>query len=57
MTLHAQGKVKLHTTTYPLDAADEAMQDLKNGDLQGRGILVPENSSRLTNAEAAGFEV
>jgi len=57
MTLQGQGKVKLHTTAYPLDAADEAMQDLKNGDLQGRGILVPENSASLTNAESAGFKV
>ena len=57
MTLQGQGKVKLHTTSYALDAADEAMQDLKNGDLQGRGILVPENSASLTNAQSAGFEV
>jgi hypothetical protein len=40
-----------------LEAADEAMQDLKNGTLQGRGILVPENSASLDNAKAAGFEV
>ena len=57
MTLQAQGKVELETTTYPLEAADEAMQDLKNGTLQGRGILVPENSASLDNAKAAGFEV
>ena len=41
MTLTAQGKVTLHTTTYPLDAVDEAMHDLDAGRLQGRGILVP----------------
>jgi NAD+-dependent secondary alcohol dehydrogenase Adh1 len=41
MTLAAQGKVKLHTRTYPLDAAAEAMDDLDGGRLQGRGILVP----------------
>jgi NAD+-dependent secondary alcohol dehydrogenase Adh1 len=42
MTLTAQGQVQLHTTTYPLDAINDAMNDLDNGRLQGRGILVPE---------------
>jgi NAD+-dependent secondary alcohol dehydrogenase Adh1 len=41
MTLTAQGKVTLHTTTYPLDAVNDAMADLDRGRLQGRGILVP----------------
>jgi NAD+-dependent secondary alcohol dehydrogenase Adh1 len=41
MTLTAQGKVTLHTTTYPLDAVNDAMADLDQGRLQGRGILVP----------------
>jgi NAD+-dependent secondary alcohol dehydrogenase Adh1 len=41
MTLTAQGKVSLHTTTYPLDAINDAMADLDHGRLQGRGILVP----------------
>jgi NAD+-dependent secondary alcohol dehydrogenase Adh1 len=41
MTLTAQGKVSLHTTTYPLDAINDAMADLDGGRLQGRGILVP----------------
>jgi NAD+-dependent secondary alcohol dehydrogenase Adh1 len=44
MTLAAQEKVRLHTTTYPLDAVNEAMDDLDNGRLRGRGILVPERS-------------
>jgi NAD+-dependent secondary alcohol dehydrogenase Adh1 len=43
MTLTAQGKVTLHTSTYPLDAINDAMNDLDNGRLQGRGILVPAN--------------
>jgi NAD+-dependent secondary alcohol dehydrogenase Adh1 len=42
MILTAQGKVSLHTSTYPLDAINDAVQDLNNGNLQGRGILVPE---------------
>jgi NAD+-dependent secondary alcohol dehydrogenase Adh1 len=41
MTLTAQGKVTLHTSTYPLDAINEAMADLDNGRVQGRAILVP----------------
>ena len=41
MTLTAQGKVTLHTSTYPLDAINDAMADLDDGRLQGRGILVP----------------
>jgi NAD+-dependent secondary alcohol dehydrogenase Adh1 len=41
MTLTAQGKVSLHTCTYPLDAINDAMADLDGGRLQGRGILVP----------------
>jgi NAD+-dependent secondary alcohol dehydrogenase Adh1 len=41
MTLTAQGKVSLHTSTYPLDAINDAMADLDGGQLQGRGILIP----------------
>jgi NAD+-dependent secondary alcohol dehydrogenase Adh1 len=41
MTLTAQGKVSLHTSTYPLEAVNDAMADLDNGRLRGRGILVP----------------
>ena len=42
MTLTAQGKVTLHTSVYPLDAVNDAMADLDQGRLQGRGILVPD---------------
>ena len=45
MTLAAQGKVTLHTSEYPLDAINDAMVDLENGDLRGRGILIPEGAS------------
>jgi NAD+-dependent secondary alcohol dehydrogenase Adh1 len=31
----------LHTQTYPLDAVNDAMDDLDGGRLQGRGILIP----------------
>jgi NAD+-dependent secondary alcohol dehydrogenase Adh1 len=41
MTLEAQGRVTLHTSTYPLDAVNDAMDDLEEGRLHGRGILIP----------------
>jgi NAD+-dependent secondary alcohol dehydrogenase Adh1 len=41
MTLAAQGKVRLHTKTYPLDDINTAIEDLNSGRLRGRGILVP----------------
>src|SRR5205085_10909697 len=41
MTLTAQGKVTLHTSTYPLEAINDAMADPDAGRLQGRGSLVP----------------
>ncbi len=41
MILTAEGKVRLHTSTYPLDAINDAMADLDGGRLHGRGILIP----------------
>jgi NAD+-dependent secondary alcohol dehydrogenase Adh1 len=41
MTLTAQGRVTLRTQRYPLDAVNDAMDDLDHGRLHGRGILVP----------------
>jgi NAD+-dependent secondary alcohol dehydrogenase Adh1 len=41
MTLHAEGTVSLHTSTYPLEAVNDAMDDLEEGRLHGRGILIP----------------
>ncbi len=41
MTLTAQGKVKLHTKIYPLEAACDALDDLDHGRMVGRGILIP----------------
>jgi NAD+-dependent secondary alcohol dehydrogenase Adh1 len=43
--LVAQGKVTSHNRTYPLDAVNEVLDDLKQGRLQGRGILVPEGAA------------
>jgi NAD+-dependent secondary alcohol dehydrogenase Adh1 len=41
MVLAQAGKVTLHTRTYPLEAAQEALHDLDAGVVRGRAILVP----------------
>ncbi|MCF8570354.1 NAD(P)-dependent alcohol dehydrogenase [Gordonia sp. HY002] len=41
MTLAAQGKVSLHTSTYPLDDFATALADLDAGKVRGRAILIP----------------
>ena len=41
MALAQGGRVTLHTRTYPLDAAVEAIADLDAGRVRGRAILVP----------------
>lgn len=41
MVLAAQGRVRLHTTPYPLDRFQDALADLDAGRVRGRAILVP----------------
>src|ERR1700761_1241221 len=41
MALAQAGRVTLHTRTYPLDAAVDALADLDAGRVRGRAILVP----------------
>lgn len=41
MALAAAERVEMLTSTYPLDAVNDAMDDLDAGRLRGRGILVP----------------
>jgi NAD+-dependent secondary alcohol dehydrogenase Adh1 len=41
MTLNAEGRVKLHTQRYTLDDVNRALDDLDNGRVRGRGVLVP----------------
>jgi NAD+-dependent secondary alcohol dehydrogenase Adh1 len=41
MVLSQAGKVTLHTRTYPLEAAPDALADLDAGRVRGRAILVP----------------
>src|SRR5919202_1891247 len=46
MTLQSQGKVSLQTSTYSLDAVNDAIQDLHHGRISGgRGILIPEGAA------------
>ena len=41
MVLAAQGKVSLHTSTYPLADFATALSDLDAGNVRGRAILIP----------------
>jgi len=41
MALAATGAVPVHTRTYPLEAFADAMADLEEGRMHGRGVLVP----------------
>jgi NAD+-dependent secondary alcohol dehydrogenase Adh1 len=41
MDLAARGLVALHTATYPLDAFGQALDDLDQGRVRGRAVLVP----------------
>jgi NAD+-dependent secondary alcohol dehydrogenase Adh1 len=42
MQLAAEGKVKLHTKTYGLEAINEAIDDFVAGGIHGRGVIVPD---------------
>ncbi|MGH3337832.1 MAG: zinc-binding dehydrogenase, partial [Propionibacteriaceae bacterium] len=41
MVLAQTGRVTLHTNTFPLEGAVEALQELDRGRVRGRAILVP----------------
>ncbi|GAA1252042.1 NAD(P)-dependent alcohol dehydrogenase [Prauserella halophila] len=41
MVLAAQGKVRLHTSKYPLERFQDAIDDLEAGRVRGRAILTP----------------
>jgi NAD+-dependent secondary alcohol dehydrogenase Adh1 len=41
MALADSGKVDLATQEYSLENANTALQDLNNGMVKGRGVLVP----------------
>ena len=39
--LHAAGRVRLVSETYPLDAVNDVLERLRDGDITGRAVLVP----------------
>ena len=41
VALAAQGKVKLRSSTYPLEAVGDAVGVLRHGRIHGRAILTP----------------
>jgi propanol-preferring alcohol dehydrogenase len=41
LQLAAAGKVKSICEVFPLDQAEQALQRLKRGELDGRAVLVP----------------
>jgi NAD+-dependent secondary alcohol dehydrogenase Adh1 len=41
VTLAGQGQVVLHSSRYPLEAANDAIHDLRHGRIHGRAILIP----------------
>ena len=41
IALAAGGRVELHTVPYDLDAAPQALDDLDNGRIRGRAVLIP----------------
>jgi len=42
LALASQAKVRTTTTPYPLDRANEALDDLRHGRLEGAAVLVPQ---------------
>ena len=41
LALAPEAKVRTTTTPYPLDKANEALDDLRNGRLEGAAVIVP----------------
>ena len=41
VALAAQGKIKLRSSSYPLEAAGDAIEDLRQGRICGRAVITP----------------
>ena len=41
LAIAARTKIRTTTTPYPLDKANEALDDLREGRLEGAAVLVP----------------
>jgi NAD+-dependent secondary alcohol dehydrogenase Adh1 len=42
--LHAAGKITLKTETHPLDQVNEVLGRLREGDITGRAVLLPQSN-------------
>ena len=42
MQLHARGDVTLRTETHPLEAVNDVLDALREGEVTGRAVLVPD---------------
>jgi NAD+-dependent secondary alcohol dehydrogenase Adh1 len=51
VALASQGKVMLHSASYPLEAANDAIEDLRHGRIRGRAILIPAKPSHRLSHE------
>jgi NAD+-dependent secondary alcohol dehydrogenase Adh1 len=45
MQLHARGRLSLKTETYPLEDVNEVLAKLREGEVTGRAVLVPDPSN------------
>ena len=41
MQLHAAGRIGLVTETHPLDAVNDVLAKLRDGEVTGRAVLIP----------------
>ena len=41
LTLASTARLRVKTTAYPLDRANEALADLRDGSLTGAAVLIP----------------
>ena len=49
LAVAARTRLRIHTATYPLERANEALADLRAGEIQGAAVLVPgEAESRVS---------
>jgi NAD+-dependent secondary alcohol dehydrogenase Adh1 len=46
LQLHAAGRIVLKTEVHPLDSVNEVLAKLRDGEVNGRAVLVPDTSGR-----------
>jgi len=45
LQLHARGRLTLKTETHPLDAVNDVLAKLREGEITGRAVLIPDSSN------------